>query len=141
MIVLLVAGTAVGVTLFVRRQRYVKALRDRGWTFVGSPAFESIARLSNPPFGMGFKRSPDDQITGLASSGRPFQVIEYASEYWKGWVGMVTLSRRLPELWITGGDTTPRYGVLAQAVAAPPQLGPGWQVGTLDPAYAQEALS
>ena len=77
MIVLLASGTAVGVTLFVRRQRYVKSLRDRGWTFVGSPAFESVARLSNPPFGMGFTRSPDDQIVGLTSTGRPFQVIEY----------------------------------------------------------------
>ncbi|MET7280425.1 hypothetical protein ABZS29_19470 [Kribbella sp. NPDC005582] len=141
MIVLLVSGTAVGVALFVRRQRYVKALRDRGWTFVGSPAFESVARLSNPPFGMGFKRSPDDQITGLTSSGRPFQVIEYASEYWKGWVGMVTLSRRLPELWVTGGQTGPRAGVSATMVPVPPQLGAGWAVGVQDPVFAQEVLS
>jgi hypothetical protein len=97
--------------------------------------------LGNPPFGLGFDRSPDDQITGMTATGRPFQVIEYKSSYWSGWVGMATLSRRLPELWITGGETTPRYGVLAQLVPAPPQLGPGWQVGALDPAYAQEALT
>ncbi|MFC9691125.1 hypothetical protein ACFTSF_21415 [Kribbella sp. NPDC056951] len=141
LIVLLLAGTAVGVGLFVRRQRYVKSLRDRGWTFVGSPVFDSVARLSNPPFGMGFTRNPDDQITGLTTAGRPFQVIEYGSEYWKGWVGMVTLSRRLPELWITGGQTAPRSGVAATMVPVPPQLGAGWAVGVQDPAFATEVLS
>jgi len=141
MIVLALGGTALGVVLFVRRQRYLKSLRERGWTFVGSPSFESVARLANPPFGMGFKRSPDDQITGLTSSGRPFQVIEYGSEYWKGWVGMVTLSRRLPELWITGGRTMPRSGVSATMVPVPPQLGAGWMVGVQDPRFATEVLT
>ncbi len=136
-----VAGSLLAVFLFVRRQRYIKSLRDRGWTFVGSPVFDSVARLSNPPFGMGFKRSPDDQITGLTSAGRPFQVIEYGSEYWKGWVGMVTLSRRLPELWVTGGQTQPRAGVAATMVPVPPQLGAGWTVGVQDPAFATEVLS
>jgi hypothetical protein len=68
-------------------------------------------------------------------------VIEYKSAYWSGWVGMVTLSRRLPELWITGGETAPRYGVLAHGVAAPAQLGPGWQVGAMDPAFAHEVMT
>ncbi|MFB6721142.1 hypothetical protein ACFCV3_13315 [Kribbella sp. NPDC056345] len=141
LLVMAVAGTLLAVFLFVRRQRYIKSLRDRGWTFVGSPVFESVARLSNPPFGMGFTRNPDDQITGLTRSGRPFQVIEYGSEYWKGWVGMVTLSRRLPELWITGGQTQPRAGVAATMVPVPPQLGAGWTVGVQDPAFATEVLS
>ncbi|HWD84009.1 MAG TPA: DUF3137 domain-containing protein [Kribbella sp.] len=140
-IVLVVGGITWGIVALVRRQAYISSIRQRGWTFVNSPAWESIARLGNPPFGLGFERSPDDQITGTTSAGRPFQVIEYKSSYWSGWVGMVTLSRRLPELWITGGDTKPRYGVLAHALAAPPQLGPGWQVGALDPAYAQEVLT
>ncbi|HEY3562274.1 MAG TPA: hypothetical protein VGL05_32625 [Kribbella sp.] len=140
-IVLVAGGITWAIVALVRRQAYISSIRQRGWSFVNTPAWESVARLGNPPFGLGFDRKPDDQITGATAAGRPFQVIEYKSSYWSGWVGMVTLSRRLPELWITGGDTTPRYGVLAQAVAAPPQLGPGWQVGTLDPAYAQEVLS
>lgn len=139
---LLVAAAIVwGIVALVRRQRYIGSIRQRGWSFVNSPTFDAVARLSNPPFGLGFLRKPDDQITGLTAAGRPFQVIEYKSTYWSGWVGMVTLSRRLPELWITGGETAPRYGVLAHGVAAPPQLGPGWQIGAMDPAFAQEVLT
>jgi hypothetical protein len=135
------AGIALGVALIVRRQRYIKSLRDRGWTFVNSPTFDAVARLSNPPFGIGFHRRTDDQIIGRTRSGQLFQVIEYGSEHWGGWVGMVTLSRRLPELWVTGGDTGPRFGVEATTMPTPPQLGQGWQVGALDPAYAAEVLT
>lgn len=135
------AGITWGIVAIVRRQRYIKSLRDRGWAFVNSPTFDAVARLGNPPFGIGFHRRPDDQITGRTSSGRPFQVIEYASEHWSGWVGMVALNRRLPELWITGGATQPRFGVAANAVPAPAMLGPGWQIGALDPAYAAAAVT
>ncbi|WP_405059503.1 hypothetical protein OG474_43185 [Kribbella sp. NBC_01505] len=142
LIILAVVGVAVAVALIVRRQRYIKSLRDRGWVFNGSPGFDTVAPLSNPPFGMGFKRSPDDQITGLATSSRPFQVIEYSSEYWSGCVGMVKLSRRLPELWITGGRTRSRAGVSATMVPVPPQLAEwGWAVGVQDPAFANDVLN
>ncbi|WP_328323068.1 hypothetical protein OHA70_29845 [Kribbella sp. NBC_00382] len=142
-IVLVIAGigAAIGLFAIIRRQRYVSSLRDRGWTFEGSPTWDAVARLANPPFGLGFVRKPDDQITGSTSTGRPFQVIEYGAEHWKGWVGMVTLSRRLPELWIIGGQTQLRYGVTATSVPAPPQLGPGWKVGALDSAYGAEVLT
>ena len=141
LVLLVVAGAVWGIVALVRRQRYITSLRDRGWTFVNSPTFDAVARLGNPPFGIGFRRKPDDQITGLTGSGRPFQVIEYMSEHWSGWVGMVTLSRRLPELWITGAETQPRYGVEATMVPTPPGLGPGWQIGVLDPAFAAEAVT
>jgi hypothetical protein len=135
------AGITWGIVALVRRQQYIKSLRDRGWTFVNSPAYDAVERLGNPPFGLGFRRRPDDQITGLTSLGRPFQVIEYRSEHWSGWVGMVTLSRRLPELWITGGETQPRYGVEAAMVPSPAQLGPGWRLGALDPEFAAAVLT
>ncbi|MEU4292862.1 hypothetical protein AB0E63_31955 [Kribbella sp. NPDC026596] len=136
-----VAGVTWGIVALVRRQQYIGSLRDRGWTFVNSPTFDAVARLGNPPFGIGFHRQPDDQITGLTSLGRPFQVIEYKSEHWSGWVGMVSLSRRLPELWITGGETQPRYGVQATGVPSPAQLGPGWQIGALDSSFAAAVVS
>ncbi|WP_026163239.1 hypothetical protein [Kribbella catacumbae] len=141
-IILVLAAVAIGIGLvvMVRRERYVRSLRDRGWAFETSPTFDAVARLSNPPFGLGFRRDPDDQISGQ-TSGRSFQVIEYGAENWKGWVGMVTLSRRLPELWIMAGQARPRYGVRAAKVAAPAQLGAGWQIGALDPAYAAEVLT
>jgi hypothetical protein len=135
------AGIVWGVVAFVRRRQYIKSLRDRGWTFVNSPTFDAVARLGNPPFGIGFHRRPDDQIIGLTSSGRSFQVIEYSCEHWSGWVGIVTLTRQLPELWITGGQTEPRFGVAATGVPSPAQLGPGWQIGALDPAFAAEVLT
>jgi len=137
LVLLVVAGVVWGIVALVRRQQYISSLRERGWTFVNSPTFEAVARLGNPPFGIGFRRTPDDQITGVTSLGRPFQVIEYTSEHWSGWVGMVTLSRRLPELWITGGDTQPRFGVEAHVVPSPA----GWQIGALDPAFAAEAVT
>jgi hypothetical protein len=143
LIVMLMAAVGViwGIVALVRRQQYISSLRQRGWTFVNSPTPDVVAGLGNPPFGIGFRRRPDDQITGRTGSGRPFQVIDYRSEHWAGWVGMVTLSRRLPELWITGGRTSPRFGVAATAVPVPAQLGAGWLVGTLDPAYAAEVLN
>src|SRR4051794_36056312 len=140
-LLLVVAAIVWGIVALVRRQQYIGSIRKRGWSFVNSPTFDAVARLSNPPFGLGFVREPDDQITGRTATGRPFQVIEYKSAYWSGWVGMVTLSRRLPELWITGGETAPRYGVLAHGVAGPAQLGPGWQVGAMDPAFAREVMT
>ncbi|WBQ02255.1 hypothetical protein [Kribbella sp. CA-293567] len=140
-VAVLMGAVVIGAALILRRDRYIKSLRDRGWTFEGSPGFDAVARLANPPFGLGFRRDPDDQITGVTSSYRPFQVIEYGAENWKGWVGMVTLSRRLPELWIMDGNTRPRYGVEAARVPSPAQLGEGWQIGALDPEYAGEVLS
>jgi hypothetical protein len=138
---LVAAGIVWGVVALVRRQRFIKSVRERGWTFVNSPDFGAVARLGNPPFGIGFRRDPDDQVTGHTASGRPFQVIEYSSGHWKGWIGMVTLSRRLPELWVTGGTAQPRYGVEATMMPPPPALGPAWQIGALDPAYAAEVLT
>jgi len=140
-VLLVVAGIVWGIVALVRRQQYLTSLRERGWTFVNSPTYDAVARLGNPPFGIGFRRRPDDQITGRTSLGRPFQVIEYKSEHWSGWVGMVTLSRRLPELWITGGQTQPRFGVAATVVPSPAQLGHGWQIGALDPAFAAAVLN
>ncbi|MFC0626476.1 hypothetical protein [Kribbella deserti] len=143
LVVVLLAGAGLtwGVVAIVRRQRYIKSLRERGWNFVNSPTYDAVARLERPPFGLGFNRRTDDQITGRTTAGRAFQVIEYSSEHWSGWVGMVTLSRRLPELWMTGGATHPRYGVEATGVPAPAQLGPGWRIGTQDPEYAATALT
>ncbi|GAB3821748.1 hypothetical protein [Kribbella italica] len=139
--VLVAAGITWGIVALVRRQQYIKSLRERGWTFVNSPQLDAVARLSNPPFGLGFRRDPDDQITGHTASGRPFQVIEYKSENWKGWVAMVSLSRRLPELWVMGGEARPRYGVEAAKMQSPGALGPAWQIGALVPSYAAEVLT
>ncbi|WP_184842953.1 hypothetical protein [Kribbella solani] len=139
--VLVAAEIVLGIVALVRRQRFISSVRKRGWTFVNTPGWDSVARLGNPPFGIGFNRKPDDQVIGVTMSGRPFQVIEYKSDHWSGWVGMVQLSRRLPELWITSGSATTRYGVSAHVVPVPAQLGAGWQIGARDTAYAQTVVT
>ncbi|GAA1576079.1 hypothetical protein GCM10009804_36020 [Kribbella hippodromi] len=139
--VLAAAGIVWGIVALVRRQQFISSVRKRGWTFVNTPGWDSVARLGNPPFGLGFNRKPDDQVIGTTTSGRAFQVIEYKSDHWSGWVGMVQLSRRLPELWIMGGGAPTRYGVNAHVVPASAQLGAGWQIGARDTAYAQAVLT
>jgi len=43
--------------LIIRRQRYVRALRGRGWTFESRPALESVLDHHHaPPFGLGSDR-------------------------------------------------------------------------------------
>ena len=55
--VLILALTAF---LIIRRQRYVRALRGRGWTFESRPALESVLDHHAPPFGLGFVRKVDE---------------------------------------------------------------------------------
>jgi hypothetical protein len=45
--------------LIIRRQRYVRALRGRGWNFESRPALESVLDHHAPPFGLGFVRTVD----------------------------------------------------------------------------------
>ena len=65
--------------LIIRRQRYVRALRGRGWTFESRPALESVLDHHAPPFGLGFVRKVDEAISGTTAAGVGFRVFEYAS--------------------------------------------------------------
>ena len=75
-ILLVVAVVALGLITFfiIRRQRYVRELRGRGWIFESRPALESVLDHRAPPFGLGFVRKVDDAISGQASAGVPFRV-------------------------------------------------------------------
>jgi hypothetical protein len=73
---------ALIVLLIVRRQRYVGALRGRGWTFESQPALESVLDHHAPPFGLGFVRKVDEAISGTTAAGIPFRVFEYARTKW-----------------------------------------------------------
>lgn len=53
----LVVILAVVAFFIVRRRRYVRALRDRGWTFKNTPVLASVLDHAAPPFGLGFQRS------------------------------------------------------------------------------------
>jgi hypothetical protein len=65
--------------LIIRRQRYVRALRKRGWTFESKPALEWVLDHHAPPIGIGFTRKVDETISGTTADGVPFRVFEYAS--------------------------------------------------------------
>ncbi len=95
--VLAVVATVVGWG--IHRHLYVKKLTERGWTFITSPSIAIVFGLNVPPFGVGFGRSVDDQITGAASDGTPFSAFEYAYDGWRspGYMVTVPLPRPLPE--------------------------------------------
>jgi hypothetical protein len=63
-LLLVVAAIAWGIVALVRRQQYIGSIRQRGWAFVNSPRFDAVARLSNPPFGLGFARNPTTRSPG-----------------------------------------------------------------------------
>ncbi len=129
LLILLVVGVAVGVFFIVRRQRYVKSLRDQGWTFEGSPGLDRSYGLNCPPFGLGYRRTIDDLIAGSTSAGVPFAVFEYNS---LGYVAAVVLPRALPELYL---GTAPRPGAEGMQKTAG-----AWTVTAKDPGWADAAL-
>lgn len=130
---------ALIAVLIIRRQRYVRALRNRGWTFDSSPSLESVLDHHAPPFGLGFVRKVDEAISGTTSAGVPFRVFEYANaEGGPGFderLASLRLSVSLPEVFVTTG--TARSGVRWPVV----DLGPRLQVRAADPAYAQAVLT
>ncbi len=129
LLILLVVGVAVGAFFLVRRQRYVKSLRDQGWTFEGSPTLERSYGLNCPPFGLGYRRKIDDLITGSTSSGVPFAVFEYGS---LGYLAALVLPRPLPELYL---------GPVLRPGAAGQQKTVGrWTATASDASWAEAAL-
>ena len=59
---------AIIAFLIIRRQRYVRALRGRGWTFESRPALEWVLDHHAPPFGIGFVHKVDEAVSGTTSS-------------------------------------------------------------------------
>ena len=125
--------------LIIRRQRYVRALRKRGWTFESKPALESVLDHHAPPFGIGFVRKVDEAISGATADGVPFRVFEYASgeggPRFDDRVASMQLPRSLPDLFISADGV--RSGVQLAAI----DVDPRFEVRATDSAYARTALS
>lgn len=103
-VLIVLAVVAAGFAVWgVLRYRYVKSLRDKGWTFITSPDISIAYGLNRPPFGVGFQRSVDDQIVGAAPDGTPFSAFRYRSSEWStsGYVVAMPLGRSLPPTEIT----------------------------------------
>ena len=134
--VLILALTAF---LIIRRQRYVRALRGRGWTFESRPALESVLDHHAPPFGLGFVRKVDEEISGTTAAGLPFRVFEYATSEggprFDERVASIQLPTPLPDLFVTTDGV--RNGVPAASV----DVDPRFQVRAADAVYARTALS
>jgi hypothetical protein len=130
---------ALAAFLIIRRQRYVRALRGRGWTFESRPALESVLDHHAPPFGLGFVRKVDEQVSGTTSAGIPFRVFEYATSEggprFDERVASMQLPTPLPDLFVSTDGV--RNGVQAASI----DVDPRFQVRALDPAYARAALS
>ena len=141
--IIIVAVAAVVLVLIavliIRRQRYVRALRSRGWAFESSPALESVLDHHAPPFGRGFVRTVDEAISGTTSTGVPFRVFEYASSEggpdFDERLASLQLPVTVPEVFVTTG--TPRSCVRWPTVEIDPRL----EVRAADPAYARAVLS
>jgi hypothetical protein len=140
-ILLVVAALVIGLIAFfvIRRQRFVRALRGRGWSFESRPALESVFDHHAPPFGLGFVRKVDDAIAGQTSAGVPFRVFEYSSSdggpKFDDRVASVQLPLPLPDLFLS--TNRPRAGVHLPAV----EVDPRFQVRAADPDYARTAIS
>jgi hypothetical protein len=124
--------------LIIRRQRYVRSLRKRGWTFESKPALESVLDHHAPPFGIGFVRKVDEAISGTTADGVPFRVFEYASSgagRFDDRVASMQLPLSLPDLFISADGV--RSGVQLAAI----DVDPRFQVRAADSAFARAALS
>jgi hypothetical protein len=139
-ILVVVAVLALGLLTFliIRRQRYVRALRGRGWTFESRPSLESVLDHHAPPFGLGFVRKVDEAISGHTTTGVPFRVFEYSSNdggpRFDDRVASVQLPIPLPDLFLSTDGA--RDGVELPVVEVD-----RFQVRAADPGYARSAMA
>jgi hypothetical protein len=140
-ILIVIAVLILGLIAFliIRRQRYVRALRGRGWAFESRPSLESVLDHHAPPFGLGFVRKVDEAISGQTTAGVPFRVFEYASSEggpkFNDRVASMQLPLPLPDLFISAEHV--RSGVELPTV----EVDPRFQVRAADAGYAGTALS
>jgi hypothetical protein len=140
-ILIVIAVLVVGLIAFliIRRQRYVRALRGRGWTFESRPSLDWVLDHHAPPFGLGFVRKVDEAISGQTASGVPFRVFEYTSSEggpkFDDRMASMQLPLPLPDLFVSTHNA--RSGV----ELPPVEVDPRYQVRAADAGYAGTALS
>ena len=140
-IFIVIAVLVVGLIAFliIRRQRYVRALRGRGWTFESRPSLDWVLDHHAPPFGLGFVRKVDEAISGQTAAGVPFRVFEYTSSEggpkFDDRVASMQLPLPLPDLFVSTDQA--RSGVELPQV----DVDPRYQVRAADAGYAGTALS
>lgn len=139
LVVIIAVVVAVVVLLVIRRVRYRRALKARGWWYDPNPALETVLDHQAPPFGVGFERKVDEGVAGGTKAGVPFRVFQYTctggGPKFDARVASLQLPVPLPDLFVSTGGV--RTGVRFPAVDLDPRL----QVRAGDPAYARAVLS
>lgn len=101
-------GALVAAVFVVRRRQYLGKVRARGWTLEPNPDISRVADLNAPPFGLGFRRSVDELVSGTTASGNTFRVFEYdysgAGRGYSGRIACLQLPFGLPDVFVTDGD-------------------------------------
>jgi hypothetical protein len=139
-IIIVIAVLLLGLIAFfiIRRQRYVRALRGRGWIFESRPSLESVLDHHAPPFGLGFVRKVDEAISGQTTTGVPFRVFEYTSseggQKFDDRLASLQLALPLPDMFISTDSA--RSGVRLPQV----EVDPRYQARAANPDYSR-ALS
>jgi len=137
LVIVAVLVIALITFLIVRRQRYIRDLRGRGWSFDSNPALEWVLDHHVPPFGLGFVRKVDEGVSGTVD-GIAFRVFEYTctegGPKFDERLATLQLPLALPELFVCAGKV--RSGVRPPPV----DLDPNHHGNAGDPGYARAAL-
>lgn len=102
-----IAAVLLGVVaiVVVRRQRYLRAVRGRGWIPIANPGLEQVWDHHAPPFGMGWQREVSKFVRGTTAAGREFRWFEYqysgAGPDYSGRLLSVAHQADWPAVWIT----------------------------------------
>ncbi|HEY3407505.1 MAG TPA: hypothetical protein VGK53_04965, partial [Propionicimonas sp.] len=106
--VVVALGVLVAAVLVIRRRRYVAKVKALGWTLEPNPGLARVADLNAPPFGLGFRRSVDELVSGTTASGHAFRVFEYgysgAGRRYSERLACVQLPFGLPDVFVTDSD-------------------------------------
>jgi len=93
-----------GVIYGLRRQHYLKEVRELGWSHDSNPTLAEVSDLGAPPFAMGLRRSIDELVAGTTPGGFSFRVFEYgytgAGPKYSGRVAAVQLPISLPAVFV-----------------------------------------
>lgn len=133
--VLVVAGL---VAWGVIRHRYIKAIEERGWRWIGSAEADVTIGMNIAPFGMGFKRRAGHLIEGQAKAGPHFRAFEYGSDASSvsGLVIAMPLPKSLPPFYVFPPSDGQRAGVVGTQLASGPNT-----VVASDPRFGERAMS
>lgn len=134
-IVILILVVALIVFIVVKRMKYVKAIKQQGWSLDANPPESTVYGLNCPPFGIGSDRSVDDLVTGTSVVGDEFRAFDYRADGWSSMFCCFPLASPLPELHLSAVGRE-RKGVAGEKTDAG-----GVSVVARDPEWARQATS